>query len=149
MTAYNFQGLLVDVKGYNWHMSALPLAAVLNTSLDAAHTGIDVGALVEDGGSGYIDNAQNNSTKVLGVANETRAEGDTRPLQYTWAGVVRVMTNNSAIVVGSPLKASTDAKVALCLTYTNANHALGFGKALEANGSADGTIIMAYIFMSH
>ncbi len=155
MTAYNFQGLLVDVKGYNWHMSAVPDSA-LNASLDATTTDIQVGAVVEVGVTvtGSIDNAQADSTTVVGVANKTLPAGDSRSLEYTWAGVVRVMTNASAILVGSQIKAAANGKVALCSLAGNdaadlAAHILGFGRALEANASTDGTIIMAYIFMSH
>jgi len=154
MTAYSFSGLLVDVKGYNWHMSAKPDAA-LNASLSGATTSIEVGAIVEQGAdTGGIDNAQVGSTTVLGVANKTEAAGDGRPIEYTWAGVVRVMTDNTAILVGSKISAAANGKVKLVSMAGNdaadlAAHILGFGKALEANGSVDGTIIMAYIFMSH
>jgi hypothetical protein len=154
MTAYSFSGLLVDVKGYNWHMSAKP-DTTLNASLSGASTSIEVGAVVEAGtASGTIDNAQVGSTTALGIANKTLPAGDGRPLEYTWAGVVRVMTDNTAILVGSKISAAASGKVKLVSMAGDdaadlAAHILGFGKALEANGSVDGTIIMAYIFMSH
>jgi len=153
MTAYNFQGLLVDVKGYNWHMSA-PVDATLNNNYDTEATQILVGGIVIPGAdSGSVDNAGADATNYLGVANKSFPAGttnDKRQLTYTWAGVVRVITDNSAILVGSRLKCGAEGKVSLVAAAgaTAADTAIQFGRALEANGSVDETIIMAYINMA-
>ena len=150
MTAYSFSGLLVDVKAYNWHMSALP-DATLNNNYNTVATQILVGGIVIPGASAsVVDNAGTGATDYLGVANETRNAGDTRPVTYTWAGVVRVITDNSAILVGSRLMCGVEGKVKLVTAAGGAvaETAIQFGRALEANGSADETIIMAYINMA-
>lgn len=149
MTSYNFQGLLVDVKSTNWHMSAKP-DTTLNNNYDTVATTIPVGGIVMPGTvAGSIDNATTGITTYLGVATETRNAADTRPLTYTWAGVVRVITDNSAIVVGCHIGAGAEGKVILCSDADIANHKIAFGRALEANGSIDETIIMCYINMAH
>jgi len=150
MTSYNFQGLLVDVKAYNWHMSAKP-DTTLSNNYDTVATTIPVGGIVVPGTvAGTVDNAGADATDYLGVATESRNAADTRPLTYTWAGVVRVITNNSAILVGSRLKCAAEGKVALVAAAgaTPGDTAIQFGRALEANGSVDETIIMAYINMA-
>ena len=150
MTSYNFQGLLVDVKSTNWHMSARP-DTTLSNNYNTLATYILVGGIVVPGTvAGTVDNAGADATDYLGVANETRLAGDSRPVTYTWAGVVRVITDDSAILVGSRLKCGAEGKVKLVTAAgaTASDTALQFGRALEANGSADETIIMAYICMS-
>lgn len=152
MTAYSFQGLLVDVKAYNWHMSA-PVDATLNNNYNTEATQILVGGIVIPGAdTGSIDNAGADATDYLGVMNESRPAGtssDKRQATYTWAGVVRVITNNSAILVGSYLKCGAEGKVALADKTVLADVTKSFGRALEANASADETIIMAYLNMAH
>lgn len=152
MTAYSFQGLLVDVKAYNMHMSA-PVDSTLNNNYNTEATQILVGGIVIPGAdTGSIDNAGADATDYLGVMNETRPKGsssDLRQATYTWLGVVRVITNNSAIVVGSKLKCAAEGKVAVVADGTVGEHVKAFGRALEANGSVDETIIMAYINMAH
>jgi len=150
MTSYNFQGLLVDVKAYNWHMSAKP-DTTLNNNYDTVATTIPVGGIVIPGTvAGTVDNAGANATDYLGVATESRNAADTRPLTYTWAGVVRVITDNSAILVGSRLKCGAEGKVSLVAAAgaTPGDTAIQFGRALEANSSVDETIIMAYVNMA-
>ncbi len=150
MTSYNFQGLLVDVKAYNWHMSAKP-DTTLNNNYDTVATTIPVGGIVIPGAvAGTVDNAGASATDYLGVATETRNAADTRPLTYTWAGVVRVITDNSAILVGSRLMCGAEGKVTLVTAAgaSAAEHFISFGRALEANGSAPETIILAYINMA-
>lgn len=148
MTAYSFSGLLVDVKAYNWHMSARP-DSTLNNNYDTVATTIPVGGIVIPGATAsVIDNAGADATDYLGVANETRNANDTRPLTYTWAGVVRVITDNSAVIVGSYLKCGAEGKVSLADKTVLADVTKSFGRALEANGSVDETIIMAYINMA-
>lgn len=154
MTAYNFQGYLVDVKGYNWHMSA-PVDSTLNNNYDTEATQILVGSILVPGAtvSGSVDTAGADATNYLGVANKSMDAGtstDNRQLTYTWAGVVRVITDNSAILVGSKLHCGAEGKVTLT-TAAGASAAethISFGRALEANGSVDETIIMAYINMA-
>jgi len=149
MTSYNFSGLLVDVKATNWHMSAKP-DTTLSNNYDTVATTIPVGGVVVPGTvAGTVDNAGVDATDYLGIATETRNAADTRPVTYTWAGVVRVMTNNSAVVVGSKIKCAAEGKVAVVADGTIGEHVLAFGRALEANGSVDETIIMAYINMAH
>ena len=150
MTAYNFSGLLVDVKAYNWHMSAKP-DTTLNNNYDTVATTIPVGGIVIPGtATGTVDNAGNGATDYLGVATETRNAADTRPLTYTWAGVVRVVTDNSAIVVGDHIACAAEGKVKTITEATlDGHHNISFGRALEANSSTDETIIMAYINMAH
>ena len=150
MTSYNFQGLLVDVKATNWHMSAKP-DTTLSANYDTLTTTIPVGGIVIPGTvAGTVDNAGTGATDFLGVANETRLAGDTRPVTYTWAGVVRVITDDSAIIVGSRLMCGAEGKVKLVTAAgaAVAETAIQFGRALEANSSADETIIMAYINMA-
>ena len=150
MTSYNFQGLLVDVKAYNMHMSAKP-DTTLNNNYDTVATTIPVGGIVMPGTvAGSIDNATTGITTYLGVATETRNAADVRPLTYTWAGVVRVITDNSAIIVGSRLMCGAEGKVKLVTAAgaAVAESAIQFGRALEANAGADETIIMAYINMA-
>lgn len=152
MTAYSFSGLLVDVKAYNWHMSA-PVDATLNNNYNTEATQILVGGLVIPGAdAGSIDNAGADAADVLGVMNESRPAGtatDKRSVSYTWAGVVRVITDGSAITVGSGLSPAAEGKVKVEAQDTVAHHALRIGKALEANGSSDETIIMAYVNFAH
>jgi hypothetical protein len=150
MTSYNFQGLLVDVKATNWHMSAKP-DTTLNNNYDTVATTIPVGGIVMPGTvTGTVDNATTGIATYLGVANETRNAGDSRPVTYTWAGVVRVITDNSAIIVGSRLMCGAEGKVKLVTAAgaAVAESAIQFGRALEANGGVDETIIMAYINMA-
>ena len=149
MTSYNFQGLLVDVKAYNMHMSAKP-DTTLNNNYDTVATTIPVGGIVMPGTvAGTIDNATTGIATYLGVATETRNAADVRPLSYTWAGGVRVITDNSAIVIGCHIGAGAEGKVILCSDADIANHKIAFGRALEANGGVDETIIMSYINMAH
>jgi hypothetical protein len=150
MTGYNFQGLLVDVKAYNWHMSASP-DTTLNNNYNTEATQILAGSIVIPGtAAGTIDTAGTEATDYLGVATKTLAAGDARAITYTWAGVVRVITDASAILVGSRLKCGVEGKVKLVTAAgaDAAGTALQFGRALEANSSADETIIMAYINMA-
>ena len=150
MTSYNFQGLLVDVTAYNMHMSARP-DTTLNNNYDTVATTIPVGGIVMPGTvAGTIDNATTGIATYLGVATETRNAADVRPLTYTWAGVVRVITDNSAIIVGSRLMCGAEGKVKLVTAAgaAVAESAIQFGRALEANAGADETIIMAYINMA-
>jgi len=149
MTSYNFTGLLVDVKAYNWHMSARP-DTTLSANYDTLTTTIPVGGIVVPGTvAGTVDNAGADATNFLGVCNESRSAGDVRPATYTWAGVVRVMTNGNTILVGSRLKCGAEGKVALVAAAgaTAADTALQFGRALEASTS-DEDVIMAYINMA-
>lgn len=149
MTAYSFSGLLVDVKAYNWHMSARP-DATLNNNYNTVATTIPVGGIVIPGASAaVVDNAGADATNYLGVATETRNADDERPLTYTWAGVVRVITDNSAILVGSYLKCGAEGKVTLSDKTVLADVTKSFGRALEANGSVDETIILAYVNFAH
>ncbi len=150
MTSYNFQGLLVDVKSTNWHMSAKP-DTTLNNNYDTVATTIPVGGIVIPGTvAGSIDNAGAGAVDYLGVATETRNAADTRPLTYTWAGVVRVITTNGTFTVGCHIACGAEGKVAPITEATlSGHHNIAFGRALEACTGADETIIMAYINMAH
>ncbi len=153
MTAYSFQGLLVDVKAYNWHMSAPVDTTLTSAGLDGSSTQISVGTVVMDGGSGYIDVAQADSTTYLGVMNETRplsSSTDNRSATYTWAGVVRVKTTAANVSIGAHLKcAATGSVVAITEATLATHHNIAFGRALEAVTDSAATIIMAYINMAH
>lgn len=150
MTKYNFSGTLVDVKATNLHGSALPISGTMSADNTGATTKISVGTIVMADGTDptLVDNATAaNASKSLGVAIETRNAGDTRPVTYTYFGWVRVMTNNSAILVGSPLKVGDRGKVVLANPAgTAADIPLVIGKALEANGSTDEKIIQALVW---
>ncbi len=155
MTAYSFQGLLVDVKAYNWHMSAPVDTTLTSAGVDGTSTQISVGTIVADGGTGYIDVAQAASTTYLGVMNETRpisSATDNRSATYTWAGVVRVSTNgdSGAVLVGSRLMcgATGHVDVVTAAGVTAAETAVQFGRSLEATANTSATIIMAYICMA-
>jgi len=150
MTAYSFSGLLVDVKAYNWHMSA-PLNAVPGATHTTAGTAtIDAGAIVMDDGAGGLQNALDASGALaLGVMNETRAysASDNRQATYTWAGVVRVITSE-AVTLGNHIRAEDAGKVQPVDDTLIAEHVLAFGKALETAGAGD-VIIMAYVNFAH
>ncbi len=155
MTAYSFSGLLVDVKAYNWHMSAPVKSSLASAGVDGTSTQISVGTVVADAASGTIDVAQAASTTYLGVMNETRPVGsstDNRSATYTWAGVVRVSTNgdSSAILVGSRLMCGATGHVMLVTAAgaSAAETARQFGRSLEATANTSATIIMAYICMA-
>ena len=147
MTAYSFQGLLVDVKSYNWHMSA-----PVDSALLGAATSIPVGMVVVPGGdAGSIDIADTDATNYLGIMNETRPLGtstDKRSASYTWAGVVRVQLNTTNVLVGSYLKCGAAGVVALADKSNIADVTKSFGRSLEET-TTDGAIIMAYINMAH
>lgn len=153
MTAYSFQGLLVDVKGYNWHMSAPVDTTLTSAGLDGSTTQISVGTVVMDGGAGLIDVAQADVKTYLGVMNETRplsSSTDQRSATYTWAGVVRVKTTAANIAIGNHFKcAANGAVVAITETTLTDHHNIAFGRALEAVTDGAATIIMGYINMAH
>lgn len=147
MTRYSFESNLVDVKAYNWHMSALPHATTIGTDFNGAvDTTIPAGTILIAGASGSVIIGGAGATDALGVANYTRNVGDQRPLTYTWAGVVRVMANGDTFLVGSRIKAGANGKVALVNAAggTPGDTAVQFGRALEAS-TVDKTIIMAYV----
>jgi hypothetical protein len=132
MTQYSFEGAAVMVKSPLQTESALAAAAIA------------VGQLVIPDGTDptKYNVAGANALNVRGVATEARASGDARPVTAISRGVVRVITNNSAILVDSPLKAGASGKVALFVTGTDTEDRR-IGKARQANGSVDATVIIA------
>jgi len=148
MTGYSFSGKQVDVKATNLHGSA-PIDTTLSADYNGlgVHTQLLVGTVVIPGGvAGSIDVAGAGATNALGVLIETRLEGDSRLGTYTYFGWVRVMTDGSAIVAGSPLKCAATGKVAVATAANGVDSGQIIGKALEANGSVDGTIIQALVW---
>lgn len=145
MTGYSFSGVQVDVKATNLHGSA-PVDATLSANYDGGTDQLLVGTVVGPGANvGSIDVAGAAAPDAVGVLIESRLAGDQRMGTYTYFGWVRVMTDNSAIIKGSPLKvAATGGKVTLATAGTDSGVIIG--KALAANGSVDKTIIEALVW---
>lgn len=77
MTAYNYEGQLVDLKGTNLHDSAL----VADT--------VEAGVFVKRSGAKVV--VADSGALALGISVFRRASGDDRPITYTWFGEVNVI----------------------------------------------------------
>lgn len=137
-------GHMVDKKGYNWHMSARPalLADMAVAGVDAftlTNVGdIPAGAIVVDDATtaDRVNIATGAAQVLLGVAISTRSANDSRPLSYTWLGVVEMIAGTGGVTKGDLLTADTVAGYRGCaITEDTADQQLAdvkmtFGKAL-------------------
>lgn len=141
MTNYAFQSNQVDMKADNMHASARPSDTLTNDDLTGGKTVISAGAVVISDSNGRIDVAAGNDTNVVGVATQTRSAGDVRPLTYTRSGLVHVVTDGSAVLAGSRLKAGAQGMVGLAAANgSEAN--LEIGKCVEISSQVVGTVIV-------
>lgn len=121
-------GGLVDLKGYNFHLSgqvditANIVAAGATAFGTLGATGeIPAGAIIMDSGScatlaggsttgtaGKLNIAKGAANELLlGVAVNTREGNDARPLTYTWFGYVRLIAGTGGITKGAFLVPDT------------------------------------------
>lgn len=137
---YSFEGVAVDIKADNKHISARPASGTLNADNTTATDQIGVGTIVIIDSSGRLNNAtQAAETQAVGIATETRDADDARPCTVTYFGVVRVMAS-AAIALGAALRVANGGKVVTGTLGTNRI----IGRALQAAG-ADGDIIEALV----
>ena len=141
MTDYSFQGIIVDIKADNSHASARVIAtATAQDDLSGGKTMISAGAVVVSNGV-FIDIGAADAHNVVGIANQTRAVGDSRPLTYTRKGMVHAIKDATAITAGDRLKVGAQGMVTPApADGSEAPHEIG--KALETSTGAVGTIIV-------
>ena len=141
MTDYSFQGIIVDIKADNSHASARVIATALsNIDLKGDLLQISAGAVVISNGV-FLDVGAADAHNIVGIANQTRAVGDSRPLTYTRKGMVHAIKDAVAITAGDRLKVGAQGMV----TPANANGSEApheIGKALETSAGAVGTVIV-------
>ncbi len=139
MTDYHFQGIIVDMKADNSHASARVCATMGGTDLTNVQTMISAGAVVVTHASeaGRIDVGGADSLKVLGVATQTRAVGDTRPLTYTRSGLVHMIKDASSLPSGSKVKSGAQGTVVVA-TNSDADTILTIGRCVEGSTATVG-----------
>jgi hypothetical protein len=102
---------------------------------------ISAGAVVIAGTSGRIDIGAANAPGVLGIATQTRAAGDVRPLTYTRKGMVHAVKDATGITVGDRLKVGAQGMVTPAAA-NGSEASLEIGKALETSVAAVGTVVV-------
>ncbi len=139
MTDYKFSGIIVDLKADNSHASARVAATMGGTDLDGGQTQISAGCLVVTHASeaGRIDAGGADSLKVVGVATQTRAEGDSRPLTYTRSGLVHCIKNASSLPTGSKVKSGEQGTVVVA-SNSDADTILTIGRCVEGSTATVG-----------
>jgi len=147
MTDYHFQGIIVDMKADNMHASARVCDTMGGTDLDGGQTQISAGCLVvtHASESGRIDAAGADSLKVVGVATQTREEGDSRPLTYTRMGLVHCIKDTSSLPTGSKVKSGAQGTVVVA-TNSDADTLLTIGRCVEGStATAGGEVVVVQL----
>lgn len=143
MTEYKFQGIIVDMKADNRHGSGRVAATISNNDLAGDALQISAGAVVVEDSNGKLDIGAANSKNVVGIATQTRAANDVRPLTYTRNGLVHAIKDAGAVATGDALKLGAQGMVTVANTDTEGE--LVVGKAMSTNAGAVGTVIVMEI----